>query len=208
VALMKKGTNFMILYASTQLRLLANKHHERLLIDARCFSHGRNGDLSKNALIPLAGWRRRGMIPATDFLMTLPITGGCLCGAVRYEVSAEPMLMAKCHCRDCQRITGGAYVPALIFPYPAFRLTAGELQRHVTQSETGGENVRGFCAKCGSRLTGVENPERGIIGVVAASLDDPSIFQPRFDIYVEDAQAWDIMDPAIPKFPKMMPQGS
>ncbi|GAA5116833.1 GFA family protein [Luteolibacter yonseiensis] len=119
---------------------------------------------------------------------------------MRYESTAEPVLMLKCHCRDCQRITGGPYVPVVVFPYPAFRLTQGEVRRHSTATEGGGHNVRGFCPECGSRLTGAENAERGIIGVVASSLDDPAIFQPKFEIYVEDAQPWDFMDSSTRKF--------
>jgi len=51
--------------------------------------------------------------------MKIPFTGGCECGAVRYECSAEPMMMFKCHCRDCQRVTGGAFVAGLLVPMSA-----------------------------------------------------------------------------------------
>lgn len=128
--------------------------------------------------------------------------GGCVCGAVRFECSAEPIVMVKCHCRDCQRTTGAAYVPAVIFPFQAFKVTRGTIQHYGTQSDGGGHNLRGFCATCGSRLTGAEDPERGIIGVVAGSLDDPSIFKPKFETYTNDAQPWDLMDETTPKFPK------
>jgi hypothetical protein len=64
--------------------------------------------------------------------MTMPITGGCMCGAVRYESSAEPLLMVKCHCRDCQRTTGGPYVPAVVFPISAFRVVQGQVQHYAT----------------------------------------------------------------------------
>ncbi|RYD25882.1 MAG: GFA family protein [Verrucomicrobiaceae bacterium] len=140
--------------------------------------------------------------------MKLPITGGCICGAVRYESTAEPVLMLKCHCRDCQQITGGPYVPAVIFPHQAFRVTQGEIRKHATDSENGGHNLRGFCPECGSRLTGADSPEHGVIGVVASSLDDPSIFQPRFEMYMEDAQPWDVMDPSTKKFSKSFPKRS
>ena len=50
----------------------------------------------------------------------VPFTGGCICGAVRYECTAEPVMTFKCHCRDCQHVTGGAYVPGLLVPAPAF----------------------------------------------------------------------------------------
>ncbi|HXT12263.1 MAG TPA: GFA family protein [Candidatus Angelobacter sp.] len=71
----------------------------------------------------------------------------------------------------------------------------------------GGHNLRGFCAKCGSRLTGAENPERGIIGITASSLDDPSWFKPAMDIFVSDAPSWDLMEAALPKHQQYMPRG-
>jgi hypothetical protein len=138
--------------------------------------------------------------------MKLPLTGGCVCGAVRYESSAEPIMMVRCHCRDCQRITGGPYVPAVIFPYDSFRLTQGVIERYATDSEGGGHNLRGFCPKCGSRLTGAEDQARGIIGVLASSLDDPSIFAPKLETYLADAQPWDVLDPKTPKYPKNISQ--
>ncbi len=137
--------------------------------------------------------------------MKLPITGGCYCGAVRYESTAEPLIMVKCHCRDCQKVSGGPYVPAVVFPLTAFRVTHGAVRRFGTQSDRGGHNVRGFCPECGSRLTGAENTERGVIAVVASSLDDPTIFVPKLDMYTADAQPWDLLDDKTPKFPGGMP---
>jgi hypothetical protein len=132
----------------------------------------------------------------------LPITGGCVCGAVRYECHAAPLMMLKCHCRDCQQISGGPYTPAVIFPLQAFKVTKGEIRHYGTPSLGGGHNLRGFCPQCGSRLTGAENPQKGIIGVVASSLDDPCLFKPQMDIFTADAQPWDLMDPALPRHPQ------
>jgi hypothetical protein len=138
--------------------------------------------------------------------MSLPITGGCVCGSIRYEISTAPLLMLKCHCRDCQQISGGPYAPAVIFPFQAFKVIKGAIQHYGTPSLGGGHNLRGFCPQCGSRLTGAENPEKGIIGVVASSLDDPGLFKPQMDIFVGDAQLWDHMDPALPKHQQYMPR--
>ena len=134
--------------------------------------------------------------------MTPPFTGGCVCGAVRYEVSAAPLMMFKCHCRDCQHVTGGGFVPGLLVPFPAFRLTKGELKYHHTPSLAGGRHKRGFCAECGSRITGGESDQRPgqFIGITAGSLDDPGWFQPQMDFFVSDAQPWDQMDSTLPKF--------
>ena len=59
--------------------------------------------------------------------MAKSYTGGCACGAIRYECTAEPIVILKCHCRDCQHITGGRFAAAVLLPAEAFRLTKGEL---------------------------------------------------------------------------------
>jgi hypothetical protein len=85
-------------------------------------------------------------------------------------------------------------------------LTRGWLQYRFTESLKGGKHKRGFCANCGSRLTGAESDTPSpIVGVVAGSLDDPSWFRPQMDIFTSDAQPWDQMDPAIPKYENYPP---
>jgi hypothetical protein len=134
--------------------------------------------------------------------MKIPFIGGCACGAIRYECSTEPVMMFKCHCRDCQRVTGGGFVAGLLLPVSAFRLTKGQLRYHFTESAAGGRHKRGFCAECGSRITGgeLENSPSKLIGITVGSLDDPSWFRPQMDFFVCDAQPWDQMDATIPKY--------
>jgi hypothetical protein len=133
-------------------------------------------------------------------------TGGCLCGTVRYECSVEPIVMLKCHCRDCQHVTGGPYAPAILLPANAFKFTKGELTYHLNSRPNGEQHKRGFCAKCGSRVTGGESEEGSdMIGILSGSLDDPSLFQPTMDIFTEDAQPWDTMDPGTKKYPQYPP---
>jgi hypothetical protein len=81
-------------------------------------------------------------------------------------------------------------------------VTQGELRYHFTPSLAGGNHKRGFCAACGSRLTGGESDERPgpFVGITAGTLDDPTWFRPQMDLFVSDVQPWDAMDPAIPKF--------
>src|SRR5689334_8632904 len=76
--------------------------------------------------------------------MPTSFTGGCLCGAIRYEVSAEPIMMFNCHCRDCQRSTGGAFTPVVYVPAKAFKITKGSARYYSTASDMGGHNKRGF----------------------------------------------------------------
>jgi hypothetical protein len=139
--------------------------------------------------------------------MKTPSTGGCACGAIRYEFTAEPLGMFRCHCRDCQRASGGGGNYVVIVPADSFKLTRGEPRYHFTESAAIGRHKRGFCAECGSRLTGGQNAEgtSPIVGINAGSLDDPSWFRPQFDIFTADAQPWDFMNPALPKFKEYAP---
>ena len=140
--------------------------------------------------------------------MDLPLNGGCVCGAVRYEVTTAPLTMFRCHCRDCQQSTGGAFLPGVLVSSLAFRLTKGELKYHHTPSLAGGRHKRGFCAECGSRITGGEFDERpgNTIGLAVGSFDDSTWFQPQMDIFVGDAQPWNQIDPSVPKFDQYPPK--
>jgi hypothetical protein len=136
--------------------------------------------------------------------MPTNFTGGCVCGAIRYEVSAEPLTMFNCHCRDCQRTSGGAFSAVVYVPRKAFKITQGTPHYYSTKSEIVGGNKRGFCPECGSRLFGGETDEGQ--GILAASLDDPTLFKPEVNMWTSDAQPWDQMDRNLPKFEKYPPE--
>jgi hypothetical protein len=91
-------------------------------------------------------------------------------------------------------------------PVRTFRVTKGVIKHFNTASEARGHHRRGFCADCGSRLTGGEYEGSIGLGMTASSLDDPSWFKPVVDMWVADAQPWDLMDAALPKFPKYPPR--
>ena len=130
--------------------------------------------------------------------------GGCMCGKVRYECTADPVFMANCHCRDCQRATGAAYFATLAVPRSGVKII-GEVKYYESAGDSGQPLKRGFCPSCGSRLFALPSVAPEIMGIPAASLDDPGIFKPSMDFYTSSAQPWDHMDPALPKFPKMPP---
>ncbi|WP_371933276.1 GFA family protein [Ruegeria discodermiae] len=122
--------------------------------------------------------------------MTDIINGGCACGAVRYECRAKIEFSFNCHCRKCQRATGGGHSSAFAIPKVEFKVS-GIIREFASPSDNGAITYAGFCPECGSPLTSRTErfPER--IYVHAATLDDPSKFCPAFVVYGEMAQPWD-----------------
>jgi len=131
--------------------------------------------------------------------MTALRTGGCLCGAVRYESAGEPLFSLLCHCGDCQHQSGSAYVAAMRVPATGFRITKGEPKLYVSSSDAGNRVTRAFCPECGCPLFIRVSARPDIVGLRVGSLDDPSEFRPEADIFVKSAQPWDHMDPDLPK---------
>lgn len=129
------------------------------------------------------------------------LVGGCQCGQVRYESNAQPLFSGNCHCRECQRVTGGAYVPAFAVPANALKIT-GEVKYYESRADSGNTFSRGFCPDCGSRIFGKTSGFPQFVLITAGSLDDPSLFKPAMDFFTSSAQPWDYMDPKLPKFAK------
>jgi hypothetical protein len=136
--------------------------------------------------------------------MAQKLSGGCACGAIRYECGADPVLMFNCHCRDCQRASGSAYAAFVVVPRVAVQIR-GEPRYHKIVGSSGKAIERGFCPACGSPVTAKLERLPDIFGLQAGSLDDPSTYRPRMDAYTSSAQSWDHMDPKIQKHSKGPP---
>ena len=134
--------------------------------------------------------------------VAVPFSGGCACGAVRYECVVPPLRMVNCHCRDCQRASGSGYSATVIVAASGLRLLRGECKRYQVTGDSGNVATREFCGVCGTPLFASSSGRPDFVGVKAASLDDPSWFAPEADVWVESAQAWDVMNADIPKFAK------
>ncbi|MCW5735188.1 MAG: GFA family protein [Enhydrobacter sp.] len=135
--------------------------------------------------------------------MSNAYTGGCACGAVRYEISAEPIFMNHCQCRDCQQVSGTGHGSYLTFPSRTEVEVAGAATEWDSVADSGAVKTRGFCPACGSPvyLTFAAMPD--LFTVHAASLDDPSRFAPQMTTYAVRGPAWDHLDPDLPKAEKM-----
>ena len=130
--------------------------------------------------------------------------GGCRCGAIRYEIAAEPTFAGQCQCLDCQHETGGGHASFLAFPAGEVKLT-GTPRFYEVKAESGNTVRRSFCPTCGSSVVSPTSGLPDITMVSAGNLEDPSIFKPQFVCYTSHGHAWDLIDPALPSFPKMPP---
>jgi hypothetical protein len=127
-------------------------------------------------------------------------SGKCLCGAIQYTCTADPAFSGNCHCKDCQRSSGGPFIPAMLFPDSAVEIS-GTPKYFKSTADSGKFIERGFCRECGSQLFTKLEVLPGMLGVKAGTLDDASTFSPQLDFYVASAQPWDHMDASLPKMP-------
>lgn len=130
--------------------------------------------------------------------MPAPFSGGCACGAIRYTSRSEPLYMGNCHCRDCQRATGTAYLAAVVVLESDFELE-GDLRWYESPADKGHPMRRAFCGDCGSPVLIINGANDKVRVLYAGSMDDPSWYKPVRDIYVASAQPWDLMHPDLPK---------
>jgi hypothetical protein len=130
--------------------------------------------------------------------------GGCMCGAIRYEIAAEPMFGGQCQCRDCQHESGGGHSSFMAFPSDAMRFE-GTPRFYESTADSGNTIRRGFCPTCGCSVLAATSGLPGVTTVSVGSLDDPSAFKPEFVCYTSRGHAWDLVDPALPGFAKMPP---
>jgi hypothetical protein len=132
-----------------------------------------------------------------------PLTGGCLCGGVRFEVTEPPAVAGYCHCRRCQRRTGtAASAQALVVP-GSLTLLQGEQLVAVYRPPDG--FAKAFCSGCGSALWSID-PEGNVSGVRLGAFDDDPGVRPSYRQYVAYAAPWEpIPDDGLPRYPERRP---
>ncbi len=118
-------------------------------------------------------------------------TGRCLCGQVSYELTGDPIATAVCHCRHCQRQSGGPFSVNLVVHESQLTLT-GELTTYLETGENDdGEYVRRrFCPSCGSPIVSELVHANGAVAVKVGTLDDTTGIQPNVEVWCTDRQGW------------------
>jgi hypothetical protein len=133
------------------------------------------------------------------------LKGGCLCGAMRYTISGEPLFVSQCACKDCQKATGTGHT-TIIGIHKSQLALAGTPTTFTNEGDTGGKVTRHFCGTCAGRLYTSGDLPGDVIMVQAGSLDDPDQVYPDGVIYMKDAPRWDYFDPTLPKYQAMRPR--
>jgi hypothetical protein len=129
------------------------------------------------------------------------LEGGCLCGAVRYQVRGKPTNTMICHCRTCRRATGSPVVAWLTFAQADFEVTTGALAEFRSSPPV----RRGFCGTCGTPLTYSHRESPDSIDVTTCSLDEPQAFPPTHHSWLSDDVGWVRFGDGLPAFQESRP---
>lgn len=121
--------------------------------------------------------------------------GGCFCGAVRYRLTAAPMVVSHCHCNDCRRASGAPFITWVTVPRDAFAYTAGTPRTYASSAGVG----RDFCGVCGTTLAYHHDTHAEEIDISAGSLDDPAQVTPRDHVWAGSMLCWLRFDDGLPR---------
>lgn len=134
--------------------------------------------------------------------------GHCLCGAVRFHLSAEPLVTRVCWCRDCQHISANGTMNLLV-PTAALDIS-GQLSEFARTAASGNEIRQRFCPSCGCHLFANSSARPQFTVVRAGTLEDPSSVRPTMNIWSSSAPAWACLDPALERVEQQPapPQGA
>jgi hypothetical protein len=134
----------------------------------------------------------------------LPLTGGCLCGGVRFEVAEPPLGAVYCHCKRCQRRSGTAAAISARLAAGSLRVVKGEELIRAYQPPDGFSKL--FCSACGSALWSQNPDDPEAIGVRMGAFDDDPGVRPSYRQFVAYAAPWEpIPDDGLPRYPERRP---
>ena len=127
-------------------------------------------------------------------------TGGCGCGAIRYALSAPPLVVAACHCTRCRRQSGAAFSVNLIVRASALSVHGELASWEDHDTESGAPLSRDHCGRCGSPIRSVPTGAPKLIALKAGSLDDAAAFAPSIHIWTQSKLPWVTIPDDIPSF--------
>ncbi len=134
----------------------------------------------------------------------MKISGGCLCGAVRYESAEEPLITRVCWCRLCQYLGAGSGTVNVCFRSEAFTVH-GTVSDYVSIADSGNVLHRRFCPACGTPMFSAAESRPHLVFVRAGTLDDPEIAHPAMTIWTSTAPSWACIADDLPRVERQPP---
>jgi hypothetical protein len=155
-------------------------------------AHRNGGVQNEHACMLVVGWMAMSE-------STKRYTGGCLCGALRYEADGEPKFSGHCYCADCRKASGSGFIPFMGFASSSVRFS-GQTRQFTSKAASGGDAVRNSCPVCGGLVLGGEIGKSTVFTIYAGSLDDPSSFHPTVAIFTRNRPSWAAIPPGLKVF--------
>ena len=132
--------------------------------------------------------------------MPISLSGRCSCGAVKYRLNSPPMFVHCCHCRDCQRQTGSAFVLNALIEADRVELLSGETQPFPQPTDSGRPHIIHRCPSCGTAMWSIYGGRDKVRFVRIGTLDEPSALRPDVHIFTRSKQPWVILPEGVPAF--------
>lgn len=132
-------------------------------------------------------------------------SGGCACGAIRYEAIGAPVAQVHCQCRHCQLRSGTGHSSYMVFAGAEAVNVSGETKNWMIAGDSGNMKAHAFCPTCGTPVFVTFPSAPQITALHAGSLDDPGRFAPEAVTYTSMALSWDLQDAALAAFERMPP---
>tara|TARA_R110002020_G_scaffold110627_15_gene255543 strand:+ start:3621 stop:4091 length:471 start_codon:yes stop_codon:yes gene_type:complete len=132
--------------------------------------------------------------------MIAGLSGGCGCGALRYRLTAAPMIVHCCHCKDCQRQTGTAFVVNAIIERDNIDIEQGATVVYTMPTDSGSPHDLYRCAECGTTVWSDYGRRRTMLFVRVGTLDEPALLPPDVHIFTRSKLPWVGLPPDVPAF--------
>jgi len=130
----------------------------------------------------------------------MKVTGGCHCGAIKYEAEVDPSTTGVCHCTDCQKFSGSPFRVGVNAAAKDFRLLAGMPKTYVKTAESGTKRAQAFCAECGTHIYATStDPQPAVLRIRAATTDQAAALVPKVQIWTRSALHWVASLNALPR---------
>ena len=128
------------------------------------------------------------------------ITGGCLCGTVRYAYAGELGPSSYCHCDDCRKATGGPYTVGARAELDKLEFVSGAVKEYTSVADSGKKITRAFCPDCGSPILTKADAAPGLCWLKGGCLDHPEQLTPRYHSWIDHAVPWAFIEDNLPRY--------